>query len=305
MSFNLIFKNKSNLYMHMVKKIITIVVFLALVVAMVPLDSAQAAAASLSLTSSATFPANSGIIPVNVVMGTTGGNDVVVVRAIIRYNPILVSVATTDVSLVGSIFNTGNSCLFPSDYSDVALRNQPCQIITNNATYGILSITLAMPSHLATVAPGTQINAGSNLQIALVNFHVVQPVANLASAMGLQFVSSTNYADSDVISDDSLGTELLGSITAGTRSTVTSGDLNADRIVNIYDYSIMHSYWGKTCDINNPNDVDVSGNCKTGTGAVSCDIPADIDGAIDPTAGTCVIGIYDYNVLHTNWNLSL
>lgn len=219
------------------------------------LSSKAATPATLGLSTTKTSAATSGeTIPVAVKLNT-GGGDVVVVKSIIRYNKSLVNVAVSDVDLTGSVFNSGNTCVFPSDYTDTALRGKPCQIIKNDATNGILSITLAMPSHSATTNPGTQINTADGL-VATVNFHAIAAVPDSLKAMGIQFVSSGNYFDSDVIADDGAGTDTLSSVTQ--RSTVMYGDLNGDGKINGADLSILRANYGNT-DATNVANIKMSG----------------------------------------------
>ena len=214
---------------------------------------------TLSLSTAKSSAVSGETIPVDIKLDT-GANDVVVVRAIIRYNKNLVSVSTSDVVLTGSVFETGNTCLFPNDYSDVSLRNKPCQIISNNTTNGILSITLAMPSKNAPTNPGAQINTNtpSGLHVATVNFHAVASVPSSLNAMGLQFAGTGNYNDMDIIADDGSGTDLA--TVPAQRSTLVYGDLNSDRTVNGGDFSLLHNNYnnatpGNVADINCDNVV--------------------------------------------------
>lgn len=227
--------------------------------------SSKANAATLSLTTTKNSAVNGEAVPVNIKLDTSS-SDIVVTRAIIRYNKSLFSVATSDVDLTGSVFNSGNTCVFPSDYSDTSLRDKPCQIITNDTTNGILSITLATPSHVASTNPGAQIN-GADLQVALVNFHALGTVSTTLSqkTIALQYISPIggvpNGADSDVILDEPTavppagGTDVLASV--GQISSAMYGDLNMDGIIDISDFSILKANFDNiTCN----NVADIIGN---------------------------------------------
>lgn len=185
---------------------------------------AHAGSPDLTLTTTKNSGTSLQTIPVDVKMDT-GGNDVVVVRAVLLYDKNLFTVAYSDVDLTGSVFNT-NSCLFPDyfatstayrDNAEVGLNyafnaaarttlvGKPCQIVTNNTTSGILTLVLVMPSSSAPVNPGIAINTNtpSGLQVATVNFHVKQnkTVANTLNSIHLKFTGVGNYDDSDIIKD--------------------------------------------------------------------------------------------------------
>lgn len=234
--------------------------FFFVVTCLLVFSATSADAATLSLMTTKTSAVNTDVIPVNIKMNTSSAN-MVVTRAIIRYNTNAVSVENSDVSLAGSIFSTSNTCTFPNDFSTnsvyvndtalnlvlnaaarLALQGQPCQIISNDATNGILSITLAMPSSTAATAPGAPIN-GENLQVALVNFHAKTtiPATLTQKTIALAYISPigavANSTDSDVIADDQVGTDALVSV--GQISSAMFGDLNMDGIIDISDFSIL------------------------------------------------------------------
>ncbi len=205
--------------------------------------------ATIALSTTKTTAVSGEEVPVEIRMNTDS-SDIVVARIVMRYDKRLLSINNADIDLTGSLFNTGNTCIFPNDYENSDLRGKPCQMINNDAVNGIFSLTLAMPSSKAVENPGTKINASDGL-VATVNFHAVTNISNTLNSMGIQFASVGNYNDSDLIVDDNVGSDVLFSVAQ--RSTVTYGDLNSDRIINGADLSILRANYGNNSPINVAN----------------------------------------------------
>jgi hypothetical protein len=124
----------------------------------------------------------------------TNGNDAVVARAIIEYDPLFFQMTGWD--LTDSVFANGLDC------GDVDDPDRACEIINNDAINGILDITVAKPT------PGINVASGV---LATVSFQALQSSVE-SKDISLRFTSVGNYEDSDVIADDGSGTDILASV---------------------------------------------------------------------------------------------
>jgi hypothetical protein len=147
-------------------------------------------------------------------------NNVVVAKAEINYDPAYFKLESW--STTNSIFATGNSCKY---------NDKPCEII-NTETAGKISITLAKPS------PGVASSSGdASGLIAQLQFKALKIVSPSSPNITLSFTPGS-YEDSDVISDDGNGTDILSSVTNAQVSVYTA--ICTD---------FIYSQWG-TCQSN-------------------------------------------------------
>ena len=129
----------------------------------------------------------------------THGNNIVVVKGVVTYNPAEFSLQNWDTS--SSVFSTGNSCVYNS---------KPCEIVTNDAANGKITIALGKPT------PG--VNTASGL-IANLTFRALKAITPTAQNIKLSYVAYADYTDSDVILDDGVGTDILSTVS---NSTITA-----------------------------------------------------------------------------------
>lgn len=130
-------------------------------------------------------------LPVDVVLDTKGSN-VVAVRVVVLFNKNnfqYVGYDTTD-----TIFSVNNTCVY---------NNKPCEIFENDAANGKVALTLAKPT------PGVNTASG---EVGTFIFKPLTVVANSTTDIQIQFLSTGNYTDSDVITDDGNGTDILQSV---------------------------------------------------------------------------------------------
>lgn len=122
----------------------------------------------------------------------TEGDDVVVAKVDVTYDKALVSVNSWDTS--GSGFALDNGCQY---------NGKACEIVSNDTENGTLSITLVRPT------TGLRTTSGA---IAAVSFRALAPIATSSDAISIKFVSVGDYTDSDIIKNDSNGTDVLTSV---------------------------------------------------------------------------------------------
>jgi len=127
------------------------------------------------------------------------GNDVVVAKAIVEYDPQLLELQSWDTS--GSIFSPDNSC---------AYSGKPCEIIDNDPTNGKITITLARPT------PGVNTGGGLIASLTFKSIGVYGPYTDedgnpkyYPADIKLDYDEMGSYNDSDVIIDDGSGTDIL------------------------------------------------------------------------------------------------
>lgn len=115
----------------------------------------------------------------------TKGNNAVAVGVNISYDPTVLQLLNYDLS--SSAF-ANSACIY---------NGAPCQIIENNAAAGKISITLGKPS------PGLNTTSG---EIVKLKFQALKPATS--SKIQMNYIAG-DYNDSNVILDDSLGTDIL------------------------------------------------------------------------------------------------
>ena len=175
------------------KKIIIIAIIamalIALTWAFVSKTSGEIASLFLSPSSPTVTAGANFNVAINV---NTKNNNVVAVKSVVNYNPAefqLVSHSTAN-----SVFSSGNTCVYNS---------KPCEIISNEAVSGKITITLAKPS------PG--VNTASGL-IANLTFKPLKALTPSANNITLHYIAFNDYGDSDVIFDDKKGTDILSEV---------------------------------------------------------------------------------------------
>ncbi|MCK9378867.1 MAG: hypothetical protein M0P97_01855, partial [Candidatus Moranbacteria bacterium] len=148
--------------------------------------NSQSGESSLAVTEGDTFDLD--------VIIDTNGNDAVVARAIIEYDPVFFQMTGWD--LTNSVFDNGLDC------SDVDDPDRTCEIVNNDTVNGILDITVAKPT------PGVNLSSGV---VAMIGFQALQSYEG-GKNISLSFNSAGSYDDSDVIADDGVGTDILQSV---------------------------------------------------------------------------------------------
>jgi hypothetical protein len=130
-------------------------------------------------------------------------NDVVAVKAEVNYDPEYLELIR---------WNTADS-IFATDDNTCIYNNKPCEIVNNDKANGKISIIEAKPS------PGVNSSSGSASGIiASLTFKALK-VTNPSSPTNITLsYTPGSYEDSDVISDDGLGTDILSSVTNDTVS---------------------------------------------------------------------------------------
>lgn len=123
----------------------------------------------------------------------TNGNDVVATRAIVSYDPSIFELKSWDTS--NSVFAADNKCVY---------NGKACEIVDSDAANGKISITLSKPS------PGVDTKSGV---IAILSFKALKETSPTSPNITLNFSSPGNYEDSDAISDDGSGTDILQNVT--------------------------------------------------------------------------------------------
>ena len=142
----------------------------------------------------------------------TNGSKVVVVKAIINYNPQDFELQNWDTT--NSVFAQSNGCIY---------NNKPCEIINADAPNGKITFILAKPT------PGVATNSGL---IAHLTFRTLQGVTPSQSNLNLEFIASQNATDSDVIFDDGKGTDILASVGSATVVAILPALPNPDLAPN-------------------------------------------------------------------------
>jgi hypothetical protein len=143
----------------------------------------------------------------------SNNNNVVAVKAIVNYDPSKFQLQSWDTS--NSIFASNNTCVYDG---------KPCEIVTNDADNGKISITLAKPS------PGVKTDSGVIAQLVFRTLEVTVPSS---PNFTLTYTPANAYEDSDVILDDGNGTDILSRV--------------EDATVNVYSAtctSFDYSDWG-------------------------------------------------------------
>ncbi len=177
------------------------------------ISDAAGETATLSLNPSSVTTTQGETFSVDIILNTNN-NNVVVTRAIVNYdtsNFTLVSWDTND-----SVFSANNSCVY---------EGKACEIVNNDASNGVISITLAKPS------PGVDTSSG---KIATLTFQASDNART--DDITLSFDGSNNYTDSDVIldgdGDSGVGTDILASV-VNASITVGSSDTVAPELAEV------------------------------------------------------------------------
>lgn len=143
----------------------------------------------------------------------TGGNNAVVSKVTLVYNPLDFELQKWDTSQ--SVFYQNNPCASPGS---------SCEIVYNDKTAGKITLILMKPT------PGIKTASGL---VARLTFKALREASTGDQNFRLQFVAEGDYTDSDVILDDGKGTDILGSVT---NSAVTA-------LVSVCG-SFTYSEWG-------------------------------------------------------------
>jgi hypothetical protein len=136
-----------------------------------------------------TLESGSDIVNVDILLDSHY-NDIVAVKAAVTYDPQDFELQSWDTT--NSVFSSNNSCIFNS---------QPCQIIDNNKTSGKITITVAKPT------PGINTSSGIVAQLAFKALKTTIP-----ATPNIRLDYTNGYADSDVIKNDGIGTDILTSV---------------------------------------------------------------------------------------------
>jgi hypothetical protein len=137
-----------------------------------------------------TIEDGSNLVNMDVLLNTNT-NDVVAVKAIINYDTEYFELQSWDTS--NSIFASDNTCIY---------EGKPCQIVNEDSGNGIITITVAKPT------PGIDTDSGIIAQLVFKALKVTSSSENIT----LNFTSEGNYNDSDAISNDGEGSDILSSV---------------------------------------------------------------------------------------------